>query len=125
MTDSEIIQAATNAVTSQQKLVGDLETSMMCLRVLADKGHIDVSNTLKTANTLLHELLDTRAATMRETAAILKALCELQHGFMGSRFKDTVIHLSEFVGLCERLKALKESGFLDSVFKAVPPEGKL
>jgi hypothetical protein len=56
-----------------------------------------------------------RMFMVTETAQIGNALREIRQFFMGSDYKEEQARLKEFVELCERLQALKQSGFLDSI----------
>jgi hypothetical protein len=63
----------------------------------------------------LEDIRQTRFAVVTETSSMTNALKEIRQFFIGSDYKEQTQRLREFVDLCERLKALKDSGFLDSV----------
>jgi len=63
----------------------------------------------------LMDIRNTRFAVVSETAAMTKELKEVRQFFLGGDYKEQTARLREFVDLCERLRNLKESGFLDSV----------
>ena len=50
-----------------------------------------------------------------ETRQLLSAFGDVRQFFLDDRHEEQVKRLAEFVALCERLKALKETGFLDTV----------
>lgn len=63
-------------------------------------------------------LLKTRSSRMSlvtEIATSLKSLRDLRQFFLGPDHEQEQKRLAEFVEVCERLKALKDSGFLDTV----------
>jgi hypothetical protein len=63
----------------------------------------------------LEDIRNTRFAMVTETSQMTGALKEVRQFFIGSDYKEEITRLKEFVELCERLNALKESGFLDNV----------
>ena len=63
----------------------------------------------------IESVRQTRFAVVSETAQMIEPLKEVRQFFLGNDYKDQIAHLREFVDLCERLNALKMSGFLDSV----------
>jgi len=56
-----------------------------------------------------------RQNVVSEVSQITKPLKEVREFFLGANHDKEIERLREFVDLCERLKALKDSGFLDSV----------
>jgi hypothetical protein len=63
----------------------------------------------------IEEIRQQRFAVVSETSLILKPLREIRQFFLGAEYQTELTRLKEFVELCERLNALKESGFLDRV----------
>jgi hypothetical protein len=63
----------------------------------------------------LEDIRATRFAMVAETSQMTGALKEVRQFFLGGDYKEEIARLREFVDLCERLNALKESGFLDNV----------
>jgi hypothetical protein len=63
---------------------------------------------------LLH-IRETRMALESETRQLMSALKEVRTFFMDKDYELERARLAEFISLCERLKALKDNGFLDSV----------
>jgi len=57
----------------------------------------------------------TRMAAVIELNQFAGALREVRKFFLGAEYEQETKRLQEFVELCERLNALKESGFLDQV----------
>jgi len=56
-----------------------------------------------------------RMTVVSECSSIVNALKDIRQFFLGPDYEKERARLSEFVDLCERLKALKDSGFLDTV----------
>jgi len=56
-----------------------------------------------------------RIAMGSETRLLMGSLKEVRQFFLEETYETETQRLSEFIDLCERLKALKESGFLDVI----------
>lgn len=56
-----------------------------------------------------------RMAIVNECACMVNALRDVRQFFLGPDYEREQKRLTEFVDLCERLKRLKDSGFLDTV----------
>lgn len=56
-----------------------------------------------------------KMALQTETRGLMSALREVREFFLEDKHEAEVARLTEFVDLCERLKKLKDSGFLDTV----------
>jgi hypothetical protein len=56
-----------------------------------------------------------RIALGSETRLLMSALKEVRQFFLDETYEAEINRLHEFIDLCERLQALKESGFLDTV----------
>jgi hypothetical protein len=67
---------------------------------------------LKTA---IHDVREHRIALGSETRQLLAALRDVRIFFLDADYEKQIGRLKEFVDLCERLKVLKESGFLDTI----------
>lgn len=63
----------------------------------------------------LAEIREIKFAIDSETKQLLSALGDIRRFFLDDRHEEQVRRLAEFVSLCERLKSLKDSGFLDDV----------
>jgi hypothetical protein len=61
------------------------------------------------------DLRGKRFAAESETKQILGAFADVRRFFLDDRHETEVRRLAEFVGLCERLKVLKDSGFIDRI----------
>lgn len=63
----------------------------------------------------IKEMRVARMAMGAECSLLLKQLGDLRAFFIGKEYEKEIERLSEFTTLCERLKALKDSGFLDTI----------
>jgi hypothetical protein len=67
------------------------------------------------AKGFLDSIRQTRYAVIGEVAQMTSALRDVRAFFLGNDYQTEIARLKEFVELCERLKVLKDSGFLDTV----------
>jgi hypothetical protein len=56
-----------------------------------------------------------RIALGSETRLLMSSLKEVRQFFLEKDYQEQINRLHDFIDLCERLKALKEDGFLDSI----------
>ena len=56
-----------------------------------------------------------RMTTVAECSSVVNAMKDVRQFFLGPDYEREQKRLAEFVDLCERLKRLKDSGFLDTV----------
>ena len=69
----------------------------------------------ETSDQRLKDLRMTRMAMESEIRQMMAGFREVRQFFLDKDYQEERVRLKEFVELCERLKALKESGFLDTV----------
>lgn len=103
------------SVESAENLVSRAKEATAAIEYLAT--HIKVAweecrDDLKEAIT---DMREKKFAIESETRQLLSAFGDVRQFFLDDRHEEQVKRLAEFVTLCERLKALKESGFLDTV----------
>jgi hypothetical protein len=63
----------------------------------------------------LEEVRGQRIALGSETRNLLIALKDVRTFFLDKDYETEIRRLHEFIDLCERLKALKDAGFLDTI----------
>ena len=63
----------------------------------------------------LNSIRSKRAAIEIESKQMLSAFSDVRKFFLDDRHEKETARLADFVDICERLKALKDSGFLDTV----------
>ncbi len=69
----------------------------------------------KDTTSRIAEMRGIKLALVGEVRQMLDGLKDVRSFFLDVRHDEEVKRLKEFIDLCERLKALKESGFLDTV----------
>ena len=75
----------------------------------------DVEGFKKTSQQYISDIRGVRMAVAGEVNQIIQPLADIRKFFLAHDHKEEISRLKEFVDLCERLQALKASGFLDSV----------
>jgi len=65
--------------------------------------------------TFIDDIRSLRTIAVSEAQQITRPLEDLRKFFLGDDHDKEVARLKEFVEVCERMKALKDSGFLDTV----------
>lgn len=64
---------------------------------------------------VLNEMRSRRYALVTETSKALDAMREIRQFFIGPDYQDEIARLRDFVELCERLQALQQNGFLNTI----------
>lgn len=82
---------------------------------LCDSWKVSWIDFQKTCDDRLRECRMTRSALEFEMRNMMTGFRDIRAFFLDEKHDRQVERLKEFIGLCERLKALKESGFLDTV----------
>ena len=77
--------------------------------------HSEIEQLRLLSGAALTEVRQHRCSLITETAQAAKALREVRTFFIGPDYEREQKRLAEFVDLCERLKVLKDSGFLDAI----------
>lgn len=68
-----------------------------------------------TSKAHLEVIRQTRFSVVKEAADMTKSLSDLRKFFLDSEHDKEIAKLKDFIHVCEQLKALKDSGFLDTV----------
>lgn len=71
--------------------------------------------TRETKKELVEITRSMRMTVKGETSETLKRLEEVRQFFLGSDYAEQKNRINEFVELCDKLRDLKESGFLDAI----------
>jgi len=99
--------------------LGGLAMSVTEARGLIDEAVAGVGGQVKKYDDAMKDakskIRSSRMTVIAETHQVAKALKDVREFFLGSDYAEETKRLGEFVELCERLKALKECGFLDTV----------
>lgn len=97
----------------------ELAMAMREARRVLDDNIQDVNTIMREYDRVMAEALTTvrtkRMSTVAEAAATVAALKEVRAFFLGKDYREEITRLNEFIDVCERLKKLKDSGFLDTV----------
>lgn len=97
----------------------ELAVAVRDARKVLDDNIQNVNLVMQEYDRVMAEALTTvrtkRMATVAEAAATVTALKEVRSFFLGKDYKEEIGRLNEFIDVCERLKKLKDSGFLDTV----------
>lgn len=109
-------KVAENTVTQIQTLADKLLEAQQALNLAC--GSFKAETMLWIEEDLpssLREVRNLRLAMGSEFSQLKKQLEELRQFFIGPTYDDELSRLKEFVELAERLRTLKDSGFLDTV----------
>jgi hypothetical protein len=85
------------------------------MEVMASGWYASWMEFSKTADTRLKDFRMYRMSFDTECQKLLQQLRDVRAFFLDKDYETEITRLREFVGLCERLQKLKESGFLDTV----------
>lgn len=98
-----------------EELVDRATDARAAMAVLTESFSKDWGDFIETADARLKDLRMARMAIDTEMRQIMSALREVRGFFVDKDYETERTRLKEFVEICERLKLLKESGFLDTV----------
>lgn len=104
-----------DAVYIYQNLEAKLSEATSALGLAMHNLRTELDNLKEASGEALNDIRSRRYALLTETSQALSAMRDLRMFFLGDDYSKEVARLAQFVDLCERLKALKESGFLDAV----------
>jgi hypothetical protein len=109
------ILATKKTCEEQEELVRRITDARKALEICSTTYKKTWLDWLDTSKNILPEMRQWRMSMDTEMATTLKKFAEVRQFFLSETHDTEVAKLKEFVGLCERLKALKEEGFLDKV----------
>lgn len=112
---STVISETEKMVVNKEKLVDRLTDARKALEMASGTYKKTWFEWVDESKNILPELRTWRMAVDSELAMVLKHFGEVRQFFLSDKHDEEVKRLREFVGLMERLKALKDSGFLDRV----------
>ena len=108
-----------HAIKKQVKTYEDLTEKVRELTATVDYLATEMGGPWGEFQGLMKSALGTvreqRIALGSETRLLMGSLKEVRQFFLEETYETEIRRLSEFIDLCERLKSLKESGFLDVV----------
>ena len=103
------------SIKESEKLVDRAMDARSAMDSMCDswkKSWIDFRNT---TDERLKEVRMARMSMDSEIRQLMQSLREVRLFFLDKQYEEEKARLAEFVGVCERLQKLKDSGFLDSV----------
>ena len=103
------------SVEAAEDLVERAKAATAAMEYIANHFHESWKESRELLVTSINELRGKRFAVETEVKQMLGAFADIRKFFLDDCHEAEVRRLAEFVGLCERLKALKESGFIDRV----------
>lgn len=116
---TEVLSAATKAfekgVNDAEELVVRAKAARDAIDAMADSTPKAWFDCLDVLNAAIADARNKRFALDAEMRNILASLGDIRKFFLDDRHEEEVRRLNEFVCLCERLKALKDEGFLDRI----------
>ena len=99
--------------------VSVLARSMVDARTVLDEQMTTINAAMNEFERVVKNAMQTvrsqRMSTVSECSSVVNALKDIRQFFLGPDYEREQKRLAEFVDLCERLKLLKDSGFLDTV----------
>lgn len=111
----ELVKRTEDNVRQQEELVNRVVDAKKALDLAATTVKKDMLDFLDSMSGYLTQMRQTRFALDTELKSVMASSSDVRKFFLSEQHDAEVSKLKEFVALCERLKALKESGFLDTV----------
>lgn len=116
---TEVVRRATKhfekGVNDAEELVVRAKAARDAIDAMADATPKAWFECVDILNSAIADARNKRFALDAETRNILASLGDIRKFFLDDRHEEEVRRLNEFVCLCERLKALKDEGFLDRI----------
>lgn len=116
---TEVVRAATKAfekgVNDAEELVVRAKAARDAIDAMADSTPKAWFDCLDALNSAIADARNKRFALDAEMRNMLSSLGDIRKFFLDDRHEEEVRRLNEFVCLCERLKTLKDEGFLDRI----------
>lgn len=111
-----ILPVTEQKITQVRTLTEKMQDAMNALDLAAGQYRVSTHQWIETElPAALVEIRNLRMATGSELSILLKLLGDLRTFFHGPTYEEEIARLREFTDLCERLKRLKDCGFLDDV----------
>lgn len=110
-----VLAAKAEHLPKAKELLTELvETTLRLRQTLNDYDDLILPFTSRT-HEHIKTIRSTRMTMISEVASMTNALRDVRKFFLDKDYHEEIKRLREFVELCERLKVLKDSGFLDSI----------
>lgn len=112
---STVIDRTQKQVTEDEELVRRVKEARAALDVLTDTWKSSWLDWLDQSKHILNEFRSWRMAMTAEGKIVTQEFAEVRKFFLSKDHDEEIRRLGEFVSLCERLQALKASGFLEVI----------
>lgn len=112
---ADAVKKATSTIESCDELARRAMDARAALEIMSESWKVSWMDFIEQSDERLLTLRQTRMAFDTETKVLMASLREVRQFFLDKTHEQEVVKLKEFIDLCERLKKLKESGFLDTV----------
>lgn len=122
--EAELVAPVADLIVRKKKALMDtdiveyaqeVKLARRILEEATDNFREDVMNFTDELPKAVKNLRSWRMTMEAEKTLSIKALTELREFFLGHDYEKEMVRLSEFVRLCEKLKALSADGTLDKV----------
>jgi hypothetical protein len=110
-----VVSRTKDTIDNLNMLVDKAKDARAALDIMCDYWKADWISFMDQGDERLKQLRIFRMSFDTETKSLMASLREVRQFFMDKTHDDEVKRLKDFVEICERLKALKDSGFLDTV----------
>lgn len=102
-------------IANTESLVSRLNDARKAMEMTMSMFKPDWQAWMNDGGKMLHEIRTWRMAIDAEAGRALSQMGDVRKFFLSNDHPVEIERLRDFVGLCERLKALKDCGFLDDV----------
>jgi hypothetical protein len=103
------------SVEAAETLVERAKDATAAMEYIANHFQKNWAESQEMMSAAIGEIRGKRFAIESETKQILGAFADVRRFFLDDQHETEVRRLADFVDLCERLKALKDSGFIDRI----------
>jgi hypothetical protein len=113
---NDMVRRAIEEMSGPQSEIADrLRDNRAAIKTVEEDLSADIQSFSETCAIYLKDIRSLKFASVKEIHELMAALTEVRKFFLGRNHEEETKRLTEFVGLCERLQALRDSGFLDKV----------
>jgi hypothetical protein len=110
-----IQEKAKEVLSAEQEMVKKTQDAYDAIMYMSREIKEPFAEVMNFSKQTLAELREQRIAIGMETRSLMQSLKEVRQFFLESDYEQQVHRLHEFVDVCERLQALKKSGFIDAI----------
>lgn len=111
----KLVQQTKSNLQQQRDFVAEVQDAKLALELAVTTFRKSTIDFLEEMTKYLTDIRQTKVALGAETRQLVAQCQDVRTFFLSPEHVAEVQRLKEFVEICERLKALKESGFLDNI----------